>query len=57
MEVGDKLNPQRYFRKGFVLKGITTTYHKNEHSPPNLHELLTVRFPDLKENQVVIPRN
>ena len=31
MEVGDKLNPQRSYRKGFALKGIhTTAYHKNE---------------------------
>ena len=22
MEIGDKLNPQRFFRKGFALKGI-----------------------------------
>ena len=33
MEVGDKLNPQRSFRKGFALKGIyMTTYHKDEQS-------------------------
>ena len=43
MEVGDKLNPQRSYRKGFALKGL----HPDE--------LLTVRFPDLKENQVIIP--
>ena len=35
MEVGDKLNPQRSYRKGFALKGIRqhiikiSTYHKD----------------------------
>ena len=34
-----------------------TTYHKNEQSSTSgPDELLTVRFPDLKENQVIIPR-
>ena len=56
MEVGDKLNPQRSYRKGFALKGsrqhITKTNNPSTIGPD---ELLTVRFPDLKENQVIIP--
>ena len=56
MEVGDKLNPQRSYRKGFALKGlhqhIIKMYNPSTIGPD---ELLTVRFPDLKENQVVIP--
>ena len=31
------------------------TYHKNEQSTIGPDELLTVPFPDLKENQVIIP--
>ena len=56
MEVGDKLNPQRSYRKGFALKGlhqhIIKTINPSTISPD---ELLNVRFPDLKENQVIIP--
>ena len=56
MEVCDKLNPQRSYRKGFALKGnhvhIIKTNNPSTISPD---ELLTVRFPDLKENQVIIP--
>ena len=56
MEVGDKLNPQRYFRKEFALKGIRQDIIKTNHpSMIGPGELLTVRFPDLKENQVIIP--
>ena len=56
MEVGDKLNSQRYFRKGFALKGIRQHIIKtNNPSMISPDELLTVRFPDLKENQVIIP--
>ena len=56
MEVGDKLNPQRSYRKGFALKGL----HQHIITPNNpstigTGELLTVRFPDVKENQVIIP--
>ena len=54
MEVGDKLNPQRSFRKGFALKGIRQHIIKTNNPFPD--ELLTVRFPDLKENQVITPR-
>ena len=58
MEVGDKLNPQRSFRKGFALKGLHQHIIKtNNPSTIGPGELLTVsvRFPDLKENQVIIP--
>ena len=56
MEVGDKLNPQRSFRKGFALKGIQQHIIKtNNPSTIGPDELLTVRFSDLKENQVIVP--
>ena len=56
MEVGDKLNPQRSYRKGFAVKGIRQHIIKtNNPSTIGPDELLTVRFPDLKENQVIIP--
>ena len=56
MEVGDKLNPQRSYRKGFALKGLRQHIIKtNNPSTIGSRELLTVRFPDLKENQVIIP--
>ena len=53
MEVGDKLNPQRSYRKGFALKGLRQHIIKtNNPGTIGPGELLTVRFPDLKENQV-----
>ena len=56
MEVGDRLNPQRSYRKGFALKGLHQHIIKtNNPSTIGPNELLTVRFPDLKENQVTIP--
>ena len=56
MEVGDKLNPQRSYRKGFALKGLHQHIIKmNNPSTISPDELLTVRFPDLKGNQVIIP--
>ena len=56
MEVGDKLNPKRSYRKGFALKGLHQHIIKtNNHSTIGPDELLTVRFPNLKENQVIIP--
>ena len=56
MEVGDKLNPQRSYRKGFDLKGLHQHIIKtNNPSTIRPGELLTVRFPNLKENQVIIP--
>ena len=55
MEVGDKLNPQRSYRKGFALKGLCQQIIKtNNPSTISPDELLTVHFPDLKENQVII---
>ena len=57
MEVGDKLNPQRSYRKGFALKGLRKHIIKtNNPSTIGPGELLTIRFPDLKENQVTIPK-
>ena len=56
MEVGDRLNPQRSYRKGFALKGLRQHIIKtNNPSTIEPGELLTIRFPDLKENQVTIP--
>ena len=56
MEVGDKLNLQRSYRKGFALKGLHQHIIKtNNPSTIGPGELLTVRFPNLKENQVMIP--
>ena len=56
MEIGDKLNPQRSNRKGFALKGIRQHIMKmNNPSTIGPDELLTVRFPDHKENQVIVP--
>ena len=56
MEVGDKLNPQRSYRRGFALKSLCQHIIKtNNPSTISPDELLTVRFPDLKENQVIIP--
>ena len=56
MEVGDKLNPQRSDRKGFALKGLCQHIIKTINpSTIGPGELLTLRFPDLKENQVIIP--
>ena len=51
MEVGDKLNPQRSYRKGFVIKGLRQHIIKTSNpSTIGPDEILTVRFPDLKEN-------
>ena len=56
MEVGDRLNPQRSYRRGFALKGLRQHIIKtNNPSTIGPDELLTVRFLDLKENQVIIP--
>ena len=56
MEVGDKLDPQRSYRKGFAFKGLCQHIIKtNKPSTIGPDELLTVCFPDLKENQVIIP--
>ena len=56
MEVGDKVNQQRSYRKGFALKGLRQHIIKtNNPSTIGPDELLTVCFPDLKENQLIIP--
>ena len=57
MEVGDKLNPQRSYEKGFAIKGIRQHIILKTSNPCTIvpDELLTVRFSDLKENQVIIP--
>ena len=56
MEVGDKLNSQRSYRKGFALKGLHQHIIKtNNPSTIGPGELLIIRFSDLKENQVIIP--
>ena len=56
MEVGDKLNPQRSYRRDFALKGLHQHIIKTDNpSTIGPDELLTVRFPDLKENHVIIP--
>ena len=56
MEVGDRLNPQRSYRKGFAFKGSHQHIIKtNNPSTIGPDELLTVRSPYLKENQVIIP--
>ena len=56
MEVENKLNLQRSYRKGFALKGLRQHIIKtNNPSTIDPVELLTVRFQDLKENQVIIP--
>ena len=57
MEIREKLNPQRSYRKGFALKGNRVHIIKtNNPSTIEPDELLTVRFPDLKENQLIVPR-
>ena len=56
MEVGDKLNPKRSYRKGFALKVLRQHIIKtNNPSTIGPGKLLTVHFPDLKENQLIIP--
>ena len=55
MEVGDKLNPQRSYRKCIAPKGLDQHIIKtNNPSTIRPDELLTVMFPNLKENQVII---
>ena len=50
------LTLKRSFRKGFALKDIQQHIIKtNNPSTIGPDELLTVCFPDLKENQVIVP--
>ena len=54
MKVADRLDPQRSYRKGFALKGLCQHIMKtNNPSTIRPGELLTVRFPDLKENRLL----
>ena len=56
MEVGDKLNPQRSYRKAFALKVLHQHIIKtNNPSTIRPDELFMVCFPDLKEIQLIIP--
>ena len=56
MEVRDRFSPRRSYRKGFALKGLCQHIIKtNNPSTIGPAESLTIRFPDLKENQVIIP--
>ena len=56
MEVGDKLNPQRSYRKSFTLKSLRQHIIKtNNPSTIGPDELLTVRFLDLKKYQLIVP--
>ena len=56
MEAGYKLDPQRSYRKGFSLKGNRVHIIKtNNPSTIGPDEVLTIHFPDLKENQVISP--
>ena len=56
MEVADRLNPQRSYGKGFALKDLCQHIIKtNNPSTIGPDESLTVRFPNLKENQLIIP--
>ena len=56
MEVGDRLNPQRSYRKGFALKGLHQHIIKtNNPSTIGPDELLTVKVPPSERNQVIIP--
>ena len=53
MEVGDKLNPQRSYRKGFALKGLRQCIIKtNNPSTIGPDELLTVRFSQSERKSV-----
>ena len=56
MEVGDRLESTKILQERHCPERLMSTYHKNEH-PSTIFpdELLTVRFPDLKEDQVIIP--
>ena len=56
MEVRDRLNSHRSYRKGFALKGLCQHIIKtNNPFTIGPDELLTVHFQDLKENQLIIP--
>ena len=53
MEVGDRLNPQRSYMKGFALKGLCQHIIKTNNPSTIGHgELLIVRFYVLKETRL-----
>ena len=55
-EYGHKLNPYRKLRKPRGIKGVRRTIY-NTHNPSTIDEngILTVKFPDLGMNDVVVP--
>ena len=56
MEVGDKLNPRRSYRKGFAIEGLRQHIIKTKNpSAISPNELLTVHFPDLKKIRLSFP--
>ena len=55
-EFGYKLNPYRQLRKQKGIKGVRRTI-RNTHVPSTIDQggILTVRFPDLGKNDVIVP--
>ena len=55
-EFGNKLNPYRQLRKARGIKGVRRTI-RNTHVPSTVDQggILTVRFPDLGKNDVIVP--
>ena len=55
-EYGYKLNPYRQLRKQRGIKGVRRTI-RNTHVPSTIDQggILTVRFPDLGKNDVIVP--
>ena len=55
-EFGNKLSPYRKLRKPRGIKGIRQTLY-NTHVPANIDQtgILTVRFPDMGPNDVIVP--
>ena len=55
-EYGYKLDPYRQLRKQKGIKGVRRTI-RNTHVPSTIDQggILTVRFPDLGKNDVIVP--
>ena len=55
-ECGNKLNPYRQLRKAKGIKFVRRTI-RNSHIPSHVdqNEILTVLFPDLEKNDVIVP--
>ena len=55
-EYGHKLNPYRKLRKQKGIKGLRQTIY-NTHVPAEISQggILTVRFPDMGPNDVIVP--